>query len=221
MKKFVSVMILSLSMLLTMGCHRKEKTNFEKATDVINNFSVQNTNGFDYSLKQYLNTDVTNSHEIVLRADFSNEIKAKKVESTKKLNDFRENEQFTEETKTTYFYSNRMAELNEDTWKWTTCKEADYFNCGIENFKFDADYFENINEKTQDSYSFKATIIQSKINDFLGIETKSINSVTVNITIDLTLTKLISLKINYFQNTTYTEFSFVPYFGEANIDLPN
>lgn len=226
MKKTISFVVSLICTFLLVGCGNddkpieKEKSSFEKTVFVLENFDVHNTNGYDYSLKQYIGNDVANSHEIVLRADFTQDTKAKKVESAKKLNDFSSNEQYSYESVTTYFYNNRIAEFKNDSWKWSSCKEKDYLNCNLNNFKFDASYFENIKESTDDFYTFKANVVGTKINDFFGTENCSFEEVTVTIKVNTDFSSLSSVLITYFQSKTYTEFSFAVYKGAVSIDLP-
>jgi len=196
------------------------KSDFEIATEIISNFSVKNTNGYDYSLKQYLGNIVSNSHEIKLRASFDGDVKAKKEETSKTLNEFNLDSQYTIESVTTYFLNNRMAEYNGSSWKWSNCKESEYFGSNISSFEIKSDYFENAKENKGTTYTYKADIIQSKVNEFFKLSNSTIEEAKLTIELDNALTRLLKLTLSYFQAKTYTEFSFVTYSGTVDIDIP-
>lgn len=195
------------------------ETNFEKAVKVVNAFDITTTHGYDYSLSQYLGNDVTNSHEISLRADFSGQTKAEKNETSKTLNDFEADTQYTVESVHSYFYNNRMAVESNGYWNWTNCKERDYFSCNISSFDFNTDYFESVKEDSQGTYSFKATVKESQIESFVGFSS-SIEDISIIVKVDSNFSNLISLELQYFQKTTYTEIKFTSYSGTVDIRIP-
>lgn len=225
MKKTLITLFIPLVLLASCGGNNSDpdvpvKTDFEKAVETISNFSVKSTNGYDYYLKQYLGNTVSNSHEIKLRASFDNDVKAKKEESSKTLNEFNLESQYTIENVTTYFLNNRKAEYNGSTWKWTNCKESEYFASNISSFQIKSEYFENIKESKNNSYVFKADIIQTKVNDFFKLENSTIEEAKISIELNNNLDELLSVSISYFQSKTYTEFSFETYSGAVDIDIP-
>lgn len=225
------ILTLSLLGLLTVtGCNMKagddsksiqpEKTNFEKAISVVADFDIENTNGFDYSLKQYLGRDETNSDTVSLRVDFSGDIKAEKSTTSKRLNEYGAGEQFTITETTTYFSNNMICEYKNDNWKWSNCKKSDYFANAISKLSFDESYLASVKESLNNNYVLTADIQESKIKDFLGADS-SFSSASLELTVSADFKRFESLEISYFQQQTRSEMKFTVYRGEVSINLPN
>lgn len=224
--KFLLIPLLTTLVCLT-GCGGEdkpepapEKTNIEKAISLYNDFDIYKTNGYDYSLNQFLGETITNSHEIELKADFSGDVKGQKTEHLKELNSFDAETQFAESSETTYFYNNRIAKNDNGQWKWSNCKEKDFFNCNVGSKKISQDMFTNLKENSDSTYKLKGTLLESKYLEFLGIENFSGDEVSVSITVDSQFSKLMSFTISYFQSITFTEFIFEPFYGSVNINIP-
>lgn len=228
----LQVLILSLSsVLLLTGCGggskkpdptpvEPEKTNFEKALIAVSNFDIEKTNGFDFSLVQYLGRETVNSDIISLRADFSGEITAKKVESSKRLNEYGTGEQFTITEVTTYFHNNTIAEYKNNQWKWSNCKKSDYFGNAISNLNFDKSYLTSVKESLDSKYVLTADIADNKVKDFLGQEV-SFSNVSIKLSISSDFKDFLSLEVSYFQEQTRSEMFFEVYRGSVTIELPN
>ena len=223
-----NLLFLSAVFLLT-GCGggdssnppQPEKTNFEKAVEVVSNFDIEKTNGYNYSLKQYLGRDETNSDVISLRADFSGEIKAKKEETLKRLNNYGSGEQFTITSTTTYFSNNMICEFKNDQWKWSNYKKSDYFANAISNISLDKAYLTGIKENLTDKYVLTADIPDEKVGEFFKSETVSFTGISLKLSISSDFLNLESLQLSYFQTSTRSEVTFDVYRGSVSIDLPN
>lgn len=198
-----------------------DKTNFEKATEVVSNFDIEKTNGYDYSLKQFIGKDEVNSDNISLRVNFNNNIKAKKVETIKTLNTYGEGEQFNIEVVTTYFSNNMICEYINDQWKWSNYKKSDYFSNAISNIYLDKSNLSSIKENLNEKYVLTADIPDEKAKDFFKLESISFTSVSLKLTISNDFLNFESLELSYFQKNTRSELSFSVYRGPVSIDLPN
>lgn len=198
-----------------------QKTNMEKALDVIANFNIENTNGFDYSLSQYLGTTIVNSDATVLRADFSGSPIGQKDITTKRLNEYGTGEQFTTTTETNYFANNMIAEYKNGRWVWSNCRKADYFKVSIADIAFDQTALTSIRESLTTNYVLMADVPDAQVASFLGVSETTINSLSITVTIDLSFTKLEEIKLSYFQTNTRSEMIFDVYYGEVSINLPN
>lgn len=231
MIKAKTFLLVAASMLLITGCGGDkggsdnppgpEKTNYEKALDAVSSFDIEKTNGYDYSLKQYLGRDETNSDVISLRADFSGSIKAKKDETLKRLNTYGSGEQFTTTVTTTYFANNMICEYKNDQWKWSNYKKSDYFAISISQINFDKSYLSSIKESLDNKYVLSADVPDAKVKEFLNSETASFTSVSLKLTISSDFTNFESLELSYFQTNTRSEMKFEVYRGSVSIDLPN
>lgn len=230
MIKTKTLLLAFTSMLLITGCGDKggsdnppepEKTNFEKALAAVASFDIEKTNGYDYSLKQYLGRDEANSDVISLRADFSGSIKAQKDETLKRLNTYGSGEQFTTTVTTTYFSNNMICEYKNNQWKWTNYKKSDYFAISISQINFDKSYLTSIKESLDSNYVLSADIPDSKVKEFLNSETASFTSVSLKLTTSSDFSNFESLELSYFQTNTRSEMKFEVYRGNVSIDLPN
>mgnify|MGYP000845575567 CR=1 FL=1 len=230
MIKAKTLLLALASMLLITGCGDKggsdnppepEKTNFEKALAAVASFDIEKTNGYDYSLKQYLGRDEANSDVISLRADFSGSIKAQKDETHKRLNTYGSGEQFTTTVTTTYFSDNMICEYKNNQWKWTNYKKSDYFAISISQINFDKSYLTSIKESLDSKYVLSADIPDAKVKEFLNSETASFTSVSLKLTTSSDFSNFESLELSYFQTNTRSEMKFEVYRGNVSIDLPN
>ena len=229
MIKAKTFLLVVSSALLISGCNgggsdnppQPEKTNYEKAIETVSNFDIEKTNGYDYSLKQYLEKDETNSDVISLRADFTGNIKARKDETLKRLNTCGSGEQFTTTVTTTYFSDNMICEYKNDEWKWSNYKKSEYFANSISQISFDKGYLTSIKENLSDKYVLTADVPDEKVKEFLKSQAVSFSSVSIKLTISSDFSNFESLELSYFQSNTRSEMTFNVYRGSVSIDLPN
>ena len=198
-----------------------EKTNMEKALEVISSFDIENTNGYDYSLTQYLGMTVTNEDVISLRADFSGSPIGQKDITTKRLNEYGAGEQFTTTTETNYFSNNMIAEYKNGKWVWSNCRKADYFKIAVSDISFDPSLFTSVRESLNTNYVLMADVPDEKVASFFGVSETTINSLSITITVDASFSKLEGIKLSYLQKTTRSEMTFDAYYGDVSIRLPN
>ena len=228
----IKTLVLALaSTLLITACSGKggesdnppapEKTNYEKALEVVSNYDIEKTNGYDFSLKQYLGRDEVNSDVIALRADFSGNIKAQKVETSKRLNQYGTGEQFTTTENTTYFSNNMICEYKNNQWKWSNYKKSDYFAVYISRISFDKSYLSSIKEELNEKYTLTADVPDDKIKGFLDSDSATFNSLSVKLVVSSDFTSFDSVELSYFQANTRSEVKFSSYVGSVSIDLPN
>ena len=230
MKKILILTPPLLSALLIAGCSvtadngsksaEPEKTNFEKALVAVASFDIEKTNGFDYSLKQYLGRDEINSDTISLRASFSDDPIAQKVTTSRRLNEYGAGEQFTTTEETTYYSRNMICEYKNDAWRWSNCKKSEYFANSIASFTFDKSYFTSVVESLNTDYVLTADVKESNIKEFFGAES-SFSSVGIKLTISSDFADFESLEVSYFQQQTRSEMKFAIYRGDVSISLPN
>ena len=231
MRKIRLLTLTIASVLLVTGCNKDsggsetppepEKTNYEKALAAVSKFDIEKTNGYDYSLKQYLGKDETNSDVISLRADFSGNITAQKDETIKRLNTYGSGEQFTTTQVTTYFSNNMICEYKNNQWKWSNYKKSDYFAISISSIKLDKSYLSSIKEDLATKYVLTADVPDEKVKEFLNSETASFTSVSVKLTVSSDFANFESLELSYFQTNTRSEMKFEVYRGSVSINLPN
>lgn len=229
MIKTKTFLLVISSVLLMTGCTgggsdnppQPEKTNYEKAIKTISNFDIEKTNGYDYSLKQYLGKDETNSDVISLRADFTGNVKARKDETLRRLNTYGSGEQFTTTVTTTYFSDNMICEYKDNEWKWSNYKKSEYFANSISQISFDTEYLTSIKENLGDKYVLTADVPDEKAKDFFKSETVSFSSVSIKLTVSSDFSNFESLELSYFQSNTRSEMIFNVYRGSVSIDLPN
>ena len=199
-----------------------EKTNFEKALEAVSSFDIEKTNGYDYSLRQYYGRDEVNSDVIVLRADFSDDIKAQKVETIRRLNQYGTGEQFTTTETTTYYNNNMICELKNNQWKWSNFKKSEFFAVSIANMKFDKAYLSSVKESTKDNkYVISADVPDEKIKEFLGSTETSFTGLSLKLTFSSNVSSFESVELSYLQSNTRSELKFSTYVGNVSIVLPN
>ncbi|MCH5180945.1 MAG: hypothetical protein J1F32_07005 [Erysipelotrichales bacterium] len=202
------------------GSVTPEKSNFDKVLDAISNYNIEFTNGYDYSLIQYLGKDIVNSNSISLRADFSNDVRAEKIETSKRLNEYGKGEQYTETEVITYFFNNTVGEYKDNKWVWSNCKKSDFFATSISNIKIEKEYLTSIKENNGTNFTISADVLDEKVNSFFNVDTISINSVSLKIEVSSDFNKLESIELSYFSSNTRFEMSYEAFYGNVSIDIP-
>lgn len=195
-------------------------SNYEKAMIALKNYDIESTNGYDYSLKQYIGKEVTNSDEIELRADFGGSIIARKIQKTKRLNEYGSDEQFTTTEITTYFNNNAVCEFKNGEWSWSNYKKSAYFATIVSEIEIRKEWLSSIKETFDENYVLSADVLDDKVNLFFDSST-SINSLSLKLTINKDISKFVSIELSYFQNLTRSEMLFSSYNGNVDITFPN
>lgn len=227
MKKILVILMTFICLFSFVGCDEKEPeptvddyANHKKVIALVNNYSVVETNGFDYSLEQKLGERVTNAHTISIRLDNTGDTIGSRVEYQKSLNEDISKVQYTETSVTAYYKGNKIATYVDDAWTWKTCTLEEFVTINIGSFAFDFDSLTNLKLSASGKYSFLTfKIDDDNASSFLGIN-GDIKNLSFEIKTDDAYTKIVSFTMSYSQNLTSTRFSFTPYSGSINIDIP-
>ena len=183
---------------------------------LVDNYEISKSYGYDYSVIQYVDSVVTNSHKVSIRIneDFC---KAKKVEYTKKLNYGDSDSQFSETTFTTYFNNGKLVKDNEST----TITLEDFAKCNISEFDLiqKAQIMDDLTLVKSGIYNILSfNVSESNSKNFLGI-TSSVKKLKVEIKVNQDLSKLVSFKISYNQDLSSTCIEFSANYESSNIDI--
>lgn len=225
MRKIIALMIFIVCLFSLASCGKNQTTTNEYVNEkqifsLVNSYIVDGTNGFDYALEQKLNGNIVNSHTISIRLDNSNGTVGSRLEYKKDLNEDISQGQYTEVSATAYYKNSKIATYENDSWVWKNCQLSEFASVNINSFGFDVSKVTDLNLSTSGKYS----VLTFKINDadassFLGVS-KSIKNLSFEIKLSSSLEQLISFTMSYSQDMTNTQFSFTPYYGSVNIDLP-
>lgn len=186
-----------------------DKESITKIYSIIDNFDVSKTNGYDYSLNQYLNnsTTIVNSHTINLKLDYDN-LTCTRVDTSKKLNNDVSLEQYTIITDT-YKYSDNKCLKNDTSVDITFNK---LIECNIKEFELanNSKLFDHADYSKQGKYrTLKIILTDNNAKKFLGIN-DSIYNLEINIKVDSNFEKLYSYTLSYSMDLTNTVISFTP-----------
>lgn len=224
MKKIVLFILTFVLMFSLAGCGKKETVDELKdekqVVSLVNSYVVDNTNGFDYSLEQKLSGNIVNAHAISIRLDNSNGTIGSRVEYKKDLNEDISQGQYTEVNATAYYKNSKIATYENDSWVWKNCQLNEFASINISSFNLDVSKLKNLNLSTSGKYSVLTfTVDDSSAAAFLGVS-GSVKNLSFEIKTDTNLQQLVSFVMSYSQELTTTKFSFTPYYGSVNIDLP-
>lgn len=187
---------------------------------LVNSYDVIGTNGFDYSVEQKLNNTVVNAHTISIRLDNTSDTIGSREEYIKKLNEDITQGQYTEVSATTYYQNNKIATYENDSWVWKNCQLNEFASVNINSFIFNMNKIKDLQVTASGKYYVLSFEVEdSKAASFLGVN-GNIKNLTFEIKVNSNFDQLISLVISYSQELTTTKFSFVPYYGSVNINLP-
>ena len=96
----------------------------------------------------------------------------------------------------------------------------EFASINICSFNLDVSKLKNLNLSTSGKYSVLTfTVDDSSAAAFLGVS-GSVKNLSFEIKTDANLQQLVSFVMTYSQELTSTKFSFAPYYGSVNIDLP-
>lgn len=199
-----------------------KQSNFDRALNLFSKFDLHLTNGFDYSVKQYYKSDVVNAETIKLRVNFDDGTQAKKITSSKKLNEFGQSEQFSFEETTTYFKNDQICEYDNGTWNWRAFDETEYLITNLSSFSVEEQFFINISESSfQKDLKFTADVPSNYIKNVLGNLASDFNDLKFTLTIKSDYSVITSFSFTYKQTYTNSEISFSSVFVAEPIDFPS
>ena len=225
MKKMITFSILLTCIFFLAGCtlfNTNTEDEFKEEKQIVgllNSYSVEKTNGFDYALEQKMNSTIVYEHYVAIRLSLS-EATGSRVESKKTLNEDIENGQYTELNATSYYKNNKIATYENDAWVWKDCTFGEFASVSINAFRIDVTKVKDMKL----SHSGKYTILSFKIDDqdiqeFLGLDS-SIKNLVIEIKTSGAIDQLVSFSMSYSQNLTSTNVIFTPYYGSATIAIP-
>lgn len=219
------IILLTIICLLFIGCGKEveeidELKDEKEILNLINSYQVEGTNGFDYSLEQKLNESIINSHTLSIRLDNSSELKGSREEYKKELNEDITKEQFSELNATAYYYNNKIATYEKDSWVWKECRISEFASVNINSFNLDISKLSNLKLSNEGSYLVLTfNVSDSDASSFLGVK-GNIRDLSFKIKVLEESKQLVSFEMNYLQDSTKTFFSFIPYYGSVKIELP-
>ena len=220
------ILILNILFLISLsGCtFINNMVEEEKQLDLIleayENFSYEDTNGYDLIIEQKLDDIITNKDHIVQRIDWDTPEIVQIDHYIKHLSEFDSEQQFIE-TNTRYIYTEqKIGEIvNEEiTWENTT---DDYISSLTP--------IESLNKGMIKSYEItedgEFITIESIIKDnddhlLLGSSDTSISNMICTIRIEVSSLNIMEINISYAQSLTETTISFIPYYENAQIEIP-
>lgn len=228
MKKIIVYILTFVSIFSLAGCGKKnppdpvvdEFANHKQIVSLVSNYEVINTKGFDYSLEQKLDNTIVNAHTISIRLDNSNGTIGSREEYKKDLNEDISKGQYTEVNATAYYKNNKIATYENDSWSWKNCTLEEFASINTDSFSFDVNTVKNLNLVSSGKYAVLTfTIDDFEATSFLGVP-GDIKNLNFEIKTNSSYDQLVSFTMSYLQNMTSTEFSFIPYYGSVNVDIP-
>lgn len=194
----------------------------ESILNLVSNFDINNTYGFDYSLTQrevYTNI-ICNSKSIEVRLNNNQGIRTDKV---KTLNKDITNGQYTETSATYYYKDNKIGYYDDsNALKWKDSNLSDFVNVSINDFDFSTYYKSNsVKLNSYGKYSqLTLNIDDSLSSSFLGTK-ETIKNLSFVIVCTKSYDTLISFTMSYNSKLTIFEYEFEPYLTKTNIEIPS
>lgn len=205
----------------SVGTESSQQSHFGQALYAISKYDVRLTAGFDYSVKQYFESEVVNSKSVQLRATFENGTRAKKIVRTKALNKFGQGEQYSLNEVTTYFRDNQICENDKGVWRWRAFNESEYFETNLSAYSIDEQYFINISETLGLSeIEFSADVPPNYIGKVLKNSSAEVSQLRFNLIVKDDYSMIKSLSFSYNQQNTNSEISFSSIFDSCDINFP-
>ena len=227
MKRLLIVLLTLICAFSVIGCGETEPkpvtdeyASHKQVLALCNSYSAIGTNGYDYTLEQKSGETIVNAHTVSLRLDNTNGTIGSRFEHKKELNEDISKGQYTETEATAYYKDNKIATYSAEAWTWKDCTLEEFVSVDIKSFAFDIDSVSSAELSTEGEFttlSFK--IEDAKAAEFLEI-TGDIKDLSFVIKTDSAITTFVSLTMSYSQSLTTTCFSFMPYSGGVNIDIP-
>lgn len=199
----------------------KDNVN-ESIFNLISNFDINNTYGFDYSLTQReISTNIiSNSKSIEVRLNNNQGIRTDKVKS---LNKDITNGQYTETTSTYYYKDNKIGYYNDaNSLNWKDSNLSDFVKVSINEFDFSTYYKSNSVKLGTYGKNIQLTlnVDDSESSSFLGAK-ETIKNLSFVIVCTKSYDTLISFTMSYNGEFTTFEYEFKPCLTKTNIEIPD
>lgn len=195
----------------------KHKKILKSVTD----FDVSATSGFDYLLDQKVGNATTNSHEISLRVNRKNDVKARRYEKVVKLNDKVDGEQFTITEETMYYHNNQVGRYEEGSWNWSAGEINGFTAVNIGNFNFDITKMTNVAiSGAEGNEQLVFNVPNKQIENVFG-ERLDFNNVLFSVLFNPNTNELVEIDLSYNQQISATTFTFVPIYGDVTVIIPS
>jgi hypothetical protein len=198
----------------------EEEKQLDLILEAYENFSHEDTNGYDLIIEQKLDETITNKDHITQRIDWDTPEIVQIDHYIKHLGEFDSEQQFIE-ANTRYIYTEqKIGEIvNEEiTWENTT---DDYISSVTPIDSLNKGMIKSY-EVTEDG---KFITVESIIKDnddhlLLGSSDTSINNMICTIRIEVSSLNIMEINISYAQSLTKTTISFIPYYEITQIEIP-
>lgn len=227
MKRYVSlIIVIGLSFML-FSCKAKEEEEipvdeFDVFKNIVALYSVDLTNGFDYSATQTLGTNVVHKKTVEQRIDREVETKIYTEANEEYLQEFSLDDAYHQSITTTYFYRNEVGtQINDGEVSWENISLADYLASNIQLGDIRKDDFVSYDiEVDGNIQTLSGELKLSAINRLFDADTSVIEDNEIVIKIDIEKELLIEFVFHYASQETVTEILFQPYYRVANVVLP-
>jgi len=208
------------------GCFKKAppaKTAFDQVIAIINAYNIESTNGYDYLIEQKVGDIIVNSDTITCRVERGSTVKASTDTVQKRLNNFGEEEQFSETTFSSYFNNNQIGFKEQDgVINWVAGTSEEYFVIGIDKLDLSIGSFvSSMVNKSGNVYSLIGTLKTESLGTLFGINTVGMKNISIEIVVNIGTGKLMSLDISYSQSQSSTTISFSPFYDVVTVNFPS
>ncbi|MDY0317378.1 MAG: hypothetical protein RBQ64_02225 [Candidatus Izemoplasmatales bacterium] len=236
--KIINLIILFFLSLLLFGCNGFSTTSELPTTDnitteeplqdlslinnILFNFTLENSSGYDYHKIQSFNQIITNSDLIELRIEWQESPKAYTEKTSTRLQSFNIDSSSITTTDITFYNQNQKGSYNaSSSLIWENYDINDYidFDFGFQELKS-----EDIENLLSEDYlgikTYNIQIKESSAATFFNNHTDSLTNLFITIVLDIANEKLISIKIEYHQIHTETFIEFVPFYDQTQVIIP-
>lgn len=219
------LILLGCLLILISGCTNLTDSDpkLVKVDTLITKFNLDESNGFDYSVIQQDDNQVTLNQLLVeQRIDRTSDIKIYTEFSAMNLLPFNLEQTHETENYVIYYYQNEKGtQIGEGSVIWEATTLESYQTIKLPVVRIRKDDFKTYNvSESNDIATLTAVIEINRIESLTGLKLTGIQSMNLEIQYQISTNRLISVKLEYSQVSSNTVMTFTPYYGSAEVVLP-
>lgn len=225
MKKALVFLVIWMSIMVS-GCTvpGDHDSRLLKIDTMITRFSTDQINGFDYSvIQKNAQQEVLNQQWVEQRIDRSSDIKIYTEFTGLQLTPFDSNNTHIHSNQVIYYYQNEKGtQINDGLVTWEPSTLADYQTMRLPIVRIRKDDLKSYQISESETLNILTAEIElSRIESLTGHKMTGIISMQLEIRYQASTGTLISIKLTYDQTLSQTVMTFSPYYGTAEVILPD
>jgi len=184
---------------------------------LLQNYSIDNTNGYNYSVIQETDGLRVNSDDIILRIDRLTDLQIQMIHTETRLNYYGD-EQYHTVTRNLYYRNQQIGSHNDqDSITWTAGESEELLSSAIQSLRLTYSDFINYQINLDATPELIGSVRASKVAELMHMTLPDIPVLQITITGS---TDLSSIEFHYQQAESQTTIRFEPFYDHVVVTIP-